>query len=178
MSPAARYAVADDLVEQGLRRRLVDLEHETGVLRDVAIAELSEELLLRRERPRGSGAERVECLLAFADRQRPARKLAAEAREHGVARVHLHAPWPVRGRHVGGELDVTEPAHADLGDAQSRLDAADLPDTGVHDDRAGGGAIDAGAHARGRVHELRDERRDVVVEAEARCEREDSRGRG
>src|SRR5439155_26757841 len=60
----AQRAIAQHLVHHHRRRRAVDLEHQAAGVRAVAIAELAEQLFLRRQRTRWPGAEREELLSA------------------------------------------------------------------------------------------------------------------
>ena len=105
VSPSAVSAQSlQQLVDDHLGRRPIDLEHQHARIRAVAVAEFGEQFFLDRQRARRARTEREELLATrflLAGRQAPAGVLAAQAGEHRLRTAALRARWaslPARRR--------------------------------------------------------------------------------
>src|SRR5690606_33509299 len=111
------------------RRDLVGLEHETGRVRPIAIAEFLEQSLLRRRRAPRTGTEGHEGSLL----QAPAGVLAAEAGKHRIAGGDEERGSPAAEARKGVKRHPAETAEADLRDAPPGLNAATGGDACIDD---------------------------------------------
>src|SRR5690606_15773010 len=105
-----------------------------------------------RENSHGAGAHGK----VLALRQVPAGILAAEAGKYGLGGANLDVQRPLFGG-AHGELDLAKSAHADPGDAQTRLEAAKHLRAGINKTTVEGTLCNGYAQALGLVnHAVRD----------------------
>src|SRR5689334_6837663 len=165
----AHAAVARDLGDDLGRRDAVDLEHEAGRIRAVAVIELGEERLLYGKRARRPRAQRTKSAAPLAMRQTPARILAPEAGENRMGGVHGDAERPAGVRVP--EPDASEACEADLRHAAPGLQAPPPCDSRVDDDTPVAVSVDADPQRRRILDECGHQRRSPRVDARPRAPR-------